>query len=53
MCTDHAERVATPPDLNIQPCFEQAQVLIERPAKIGQARVVSGLQVEFALGFGD
>ena len=47
---DHAEIVAPPADLDIQPGLEQAQVLIERSTQIREPRVVSRLEIEFPLG---
>jgi hypothetical protein len=49
-----AEVVAAAADLNIETHFEQAQIFIERPAQVRQARVVGGLEQEFArVGGGD
>ena len=43
----HAEGVAAALDAYVQPRFEQAQVLIERPAQIRQACVVGRDEIEF------
>ena len=45
---DDAEIVAAPADLHVQARFEQAQVLIQRAAQIGEPRVVRRLEIEFA-----
>ena len=44
----NAEIVAAAADLDIQTHFEQAQIFIQRPAQVCQARVVGGLEQEFA-----
>jgi hypothetical protein len=43
------ERAAPAADLDAEAALEQLQVLIERPAQIGEACVVLGLEVELAV----
>jgi hypothetical protein len=47
--TDHPEVIATAANLDIEPGFQQPQILVEGSAEIGQARVIRGLEVEFPL----
>ena len=48
----HAEVVAAAADLHVQARLEQPQVLIERAAEVGQARVVRRLEIELAQRLG-
>ena len=46
----HAEVAAAATDLDVEPRFEQAQVLVERAAQIRESQVVRRLEIEFARG---
>ena len=43
-----AEVAAAAADLHAEPLLDQAQVLVERTAQVGEARVVRRLELEFA-----
>jgi hypothetical protein len=46
--TAHSEGIAAAVYAHIEPSFQQAQVLIERPAQIGETRVIRWAEFEFA-----
>ena len=48
----HAERVAAAVNRDVEPALQQPQVLVERSAEIGEARVVGRRELEFPPRFG-
>ena len=49
LCANDAKAVAAPPDLHIQARFQQPQIFIQRTTQVREPRIVSRLEIEFAM----
>lgn len=49
LLADDAEVIPAAANFNVETRFDEPQIFIQRPAQLGQSRVIGRLEVEFAL----